>query len=300
MASIVIVDGLDLAAIRLFLAAVELGSVSQAATRLRITQPSATARLQKLERQLGTSLLERAPTGSVPTADGARLAPACTELLATATSLVDRAEALRAAGDRLTIATTRHVADHFLPEWVEATDLVGVRLDLVELDTLGVARAVRSGEATVGFTEGPHPPLGLRSRVVAGEQIVPVVGRPHAWYGRRRVVSPRDLVETTLILPRSGSGARDVIETALAEHELGGVGEHVDVSNAGAARLAALNGSGVAFLPECLVHEHLASGSMFALPIRQPLIDQPVRVVWRGARPATAAARRLLAAVPGD
>lgn len=285
MASIAVVDGTDVAALRLFLAAAELGSVSKAAARMQMTQPSATAKLQKLERQLGTTLLERTPTGSVVTDDGQRLAVACADVVAAATALADRAEALGAERDRLTVAATRHVADHFLPGWVAGARLSGVQVVLLELDTLRVAQAVRAGEATVGFTEGPHPPLGLRSEVVATERLVPVVGRGHPWYGRRSAIGHPELVATTLVLGQPGSGSRDVVEATFALHGQGGVGEHLAVPSVTAARLAALSDAGVAFLPGCRVHADLASGDLFALPVRDLEIEQPVRVVWRGPRP---------------
>ena len=63
-------DDLDVASVRLFLTVAELGSVSKAAARHGVTQPSATARIQKLERAVGVQLLERSPTGSFVTADG--------------------------------------------------------------------------------------------------------------------------------------------------------------------------------------------------------------------------------------
>lgn len=297
MASIAVVDGTDVAALRLFLAAVELGSVSKAAARMQMTQPSATAKLQKLERQLGTTLLERTPTGSLATSEGQRLAAACADVVAAATALVDRAEALGAERDRLTVAATRHIADHFLPGWVASAGGSGVQLALIELDTLRVAQAVRAGDATIGFTEGPHPPLGLRSELVAAERLVPVVGRGHPWYGRRSAVSHGDLVATTLVLGHPGSGSRDVVEAAFALHGRGGVGEHIAVQSVTAARLAALNGSGVAFLPECRANGDLATGDLFALPVRELAIEQPVRVVWRGARPATRPARTFVDAL---
>jgi DNA-binding transcriptional LysR family regulator len=297
MASIAVVDGTDVAALRLFLATVELGSVSKAAARLQMTQPSATAKLQKLERQLSTTLLERTPTGSAITPDGQRLAAACADVIAAATALVDRAEALGAERDRLTVAATRHVADHFLPGWVAGAQVIDAQLVLLELDTLRVAQAVRAGDAAIGFTEGPHPPLGLRSHVVATERLVPVVGRGHPWYGRRSAVTHPDLVGTTLVLGQPGSGSRDVVEAAFALHGRGGVGEHIPVPSVTAARLAALNGAGVAFLPRCRAHADLASGDLFALPLRELSIEQPVRVVWRGARPATRPARAFVDAL---
>jgi DNA-binding transcriptional LysR family regulator len=293
MTTITVVDGIDPGALRLFLAAVELGSVSKAAARMRVAQPSATAKLHKLERQLGVTLLERTPTGSSPTDAGARLIPACDHALAAVTELVDRAESIRSAADQLEIASTRHIADHFLPGWLAT--LAGVRVAVTELDTLGVARSVRNGEAQIGFTEGPAAPIGLRSHVVAVERVVAVVGRGHHWYGRRSTVTPGELVTATTIWSRPGSGTRDVVVAAFSEHGLGSSGEVIEVANASAARLAAMTGSGVAFLPECWVAPHLASGTLAPLPVREPVIELPVRVVWRGSRPTSAAARRLLA-----
>lgn len=297
MASIVIVDGLDLASVRLFLAVVELGSVSKAAARHGLSQPSATARLHKLERQLGVELLDRSPTGSQATAAGVRLAPACSEVLASAATLVDRAEQLRDDHLSLPIATTRHVIDHFLADWISAAELGDVRIAITEADTLRVAQAVRGGEVVVGFTDGPRAPVGLRSQVITSEQLLPVVGRSHHWFDRKRAIEPTALASSTLVLQRPGSGTRDVVDAALAEHALGAVGEHVEVPSATAARLAALNGDGVAFLPACRVERDLEIGQLAVVPVRRTVIDQPVRAVWRGSRPASPAARRLLDAI---
>ena len=295
MASIEVVDGIDPSALRLFLAAVELGSVSKAAARMHVSQPSATAKLQKLERQLGLPLLERTPTGSRATDAGARLAPACSDALDAVTTLVERAEMVRAEAESLSIATTRHIADHFLPTWLSL--IAGTTINIVEHDTLGVSRAVRDGEALIGFTEGPAAPLGLRSVVVATEAVVPVVGRGHPWFGRRSTVPAAELVSATIITSRPGSGTRDVVAAAFAEHGLGASAATIEVPNASAARLTAMTGSGVAFLPECWAAPHLASGALTAVPIREPAIELPIRMTWRGTRPDTRAGRRLLAAL---
>lgn len=295
MASIAVVDGIDPSSLRLFLAVVELGSVSKAAARLEVAQPSATAKLHKLERQLGVGLLERTATGSTLTDAGARLVSACDDVLAAVTTLVDRADSVRNEADRLTIAATRHIVDHFLPDWLGR--LEAGRISLTELDTLGVARAVRDGTANLGFTEGPAAPIGLHSQVVATEDVIAVVGRGHPWYRRRSSVTPDELVATTIISSRPGSGTRDVVTTAFRHHGLGTTGDVIEVANASAARVAAISGSGVAFLPSCWVVSHLSSGVLAALPIREPHVELPVRVVWRGTRPAAQAARRLLATV---
>lgn len=293
------VDGVDLTAVRLFLSVVELGSVSKAAARHSITQPSATSKLQKLERRLGVALLERSPTGSTATPSGVRLAPACAELLVAAGALTDRAASLRDDETHLRIASTRHVAEHRLPEWTAEIPFHDVRIDVVELDTLRVAQAVRSGDVSLGFVEGPNAPVGLRSEVVATEQLVAVVGRSHPWADRRRSLTPNQIVSSTMVLTRIGSGTRDVVEDAFAAHELGAVGEHIEVDNAAAVRIAVGNGAGVGFLPRCRVERDLANGRLAEIPIRSVSIFQPVRVVWRGGAPSVRPARVLVDSIVG-
>jgi DNA-binding transcriptional LysR family regulator len=290
-------DGLDLAAVRLFLSVVELGSVSKAAARHSLAQPSATNKLQKLERQLGVSLLDRGPTGSRVTPSGLGLAPACAELLAAAVALGDRAVALRTDAVQLRIATTRHVAEHHLPEWIATTHDTDLRIEVLEMDTLRVVQAVRAGDAALGFTEGPHAPVGLRSEVVAAEELLPVVGRSHPWAGRRRSVTPSQVISTALILTRSGSGTRDVIEDALGAQRIDELREHIEVDTLAAARIAAASGAAVAFLPRCRVDADVEAGRLFVVPMRSMSLVQSVRVVWRGGAPSMRSARRLVEAL---
>ncbi|MHB8735763.1 MAG: LysR family transcriptional regulator, partial [Terriglobales bacterium] len=54
----------------LFHAVAMEGSVSRAATRLRISQPAVSKQVRELERALGTELLERLPRGVRLTAAG--------------------------------------------------------------------------------------------------------------------------------------------------------------------------------------------------------------------------------------
>jgi len=302
MASINSADDIDASALRLFLAAIEFGSVSKAARRMNVTQPSATAKLHKLERRLGVTLLERSRVGSRPTAAGDRLAPMCAEVLESLESLAARARAMRTERERITVAATRHVVDHFLPEWLPGLDLEHVHLDLVETSTRGVARSVRADAAVIGFTEGPDEPIGLGSKVVGSEMVDAVIGRGHPWWGRRRPVSVEELLATTLVLPSVGSGTRHVVEAAIGG-ELDRAGddvEFIEVANASVARVSVLAGVGVGFLPRCWTLQAEGVESMRSVDLAGIRINQPVRVVWRGTQPPTAAARHLVDRLPED
>lgn len=73
---------LDLRAISYFIAIYEEGSITAAATRCNIAQPSITNALQALESRLGCRLFERSRRGCTPTPEGGRLYHRSVDLLA--------------------------------------------------------------------------------------------------------------------------------------------------------------------------------------------------------------------------
>src|SRR5712691_10632172 len=85
----------DLGAFELLLSAIELGSLSQAAARHTLAQPSVSGRIRRLEGALGLSLLHRDPTGVRPTSAGRAVAAWAEDLLARAQELADGVAALR-------------------------------------------------------------------------------------------------------------------------------------------------------------------------------------------------------------
>src|SRR3954465_14615665 len=83
--------------VRLVLAVARTGSVGAAARRLRVTQPSASQRLARLERRTGLGLFDRDTQGARPTPAGAELARQADHILG---HLGGALEAARAAGHR--------------------------------------------------------------------------------------------------------------------------------------------------------------------------------------------------------
>lgn len=66
---------MDTRSLRYFIAAYESGSISAAARRCHVAQPSISTALAQLEERLGTPLFERHRRGITPTAEGQRLYP---------------------------------------------------------------------------------------------------------------------------------------------------------------------------------------------------------------------------------
>src|SRR5436309_1835023 len=67
------VRSLDLAELRAFCAAVDLGSLGRASRLLRVSQPALSKRMRTIEAVVGTRLVERSPRGISPTPAGTKL-----------------------------------------------------------------------------------------------------------------------------------------------------------------------------------------------------------------------------------
>ncbi len=71
---------MDIKELRYLRAVIEFGTFSRAAAQLRIAQPALSRRIQKLEKELGVTLLKRTPKGVLPTPAGGRLLKRACEL----------------------------------------------------------------------------------------------------------------------------------------------------------------------------------------------------------------------------
>jgi DNA-binding transcriptional LysR family regulator len=119
---------------RLFLAVAESGSLTAAAKRLRITQPTASRRLLELEGALGEPLFVRGALGATLTAYGERLlAPArrMAEWAGEAERVAERAQTAPEGAVRIT-APPGIAFDYLAPfaGWLK-TKLPGIRLEVV-------------------------------------------------------------------------------------------------------------------------------------------------------------------------
>ena len=68
---------MDLRRLRTFVAVAELGTVSKAALRLRITQPALSRQIRDLQQELGLRLFDRVGRGLVLTSEGEQFLGDC-------------------------------------------------------------------------------------------------------------------------------------------------------------------------------------------------------------------------------
>ena len=274
----------DLVALDLFVSVVQLGSVSKAAGAHGISQPSATARIKSLERRLGLPLLERSPTGSVPTTEGAVVAGWAENVLRAADELATGVAALQAeSSGLLRITASFTVAEYLLPAWLEQflrhrpDDSVSLEV----INSTNVVEHVRAGTAELGFVESPGRLVGLRSRVVARDRLVAVVGASHPWAKRRSRSVPLEALTTTpLVLREHGSGTREALTAALTAAGFDEPMSALDLGSTSAVRMAVIGGSAPTVISGLAVAADLEAGSLIAVEVPGLNIDRDLRAVW--------------------
>jgi LysR family transcriptional regulator, transcriptional activator for bauABCD operon len=107
---------IDIRLLRIFVAVVEQGSFSVAATRLNVSESTVSTHMADLEKRLGMRLCERGRAGFRLTEDGEEVFRATTELLAEAKRFRDKLATLRSAlGGTLKIGLPDAMVTHANP-----------------------------------------------------------------------------------------------------------------------------------------------------------------------------------------
>lgn len=272
----------DLPALGLFVDAVDLGSLSAAARRHRITQPSASQAIGRLERRLGVALLLRGPRGSRPSPEGERLAGHAREVIAALNRFAAQAEAVR-AGTRglIRVAASYTNAEYVLPTRV--ADFGSVRPDvavrLTVANTDEVVAAVRAGDVELGFVEGPGTFAGLGTRRIGHDELAVVVAPDHPWAGRDAV--PGNVVTATpLLLRERESGTRRTYEAAAARAGYRVAEPYGVMTSTEALKAAVRAGLGATMVSRLAVQDELRDGRLVAVPVTGLDLGRDLRAVW--------------------
>jgi DNA-binding transcriptional LysR family regulator len=280
-----------------FLTVVRRGSVTAAAEELVVTQPSVSAAISALEREVGAKLTERAGRTLRPTAAGAAYAPYAADIL----GLLDQGrraarEAAERSGRTLRISAVTTAGEHLVPPLIQA--FRERRPDLeISLDVgnrQGVFARLLEHEVDVAVT-GRVPDDGrLLGRPFADNEIVLVAaaGDPLA---ARRWVALEELAARPWLLREPGSGTRTLCEEYLASHGLEPT--ILTLGSNGAIKQAVRAGLGIALQHRAAVALELEHGVLATLRPRGGLPHRHWYVVRSAVGPVSEPVEEFMAFV---
>jgi LysR family glycine cleavage system transcriptional activator len=251
-------------ALRAFEAAVRLGSFTDAAVELGLTQGAVSHQIRELETRLGIPLFERRAKGIAPTASGETYLPFVKEALG---RLRAGAEALRPAQDDrvLTVSCSPNFASKWLVprlgDFLAAHPDIDLRISAslqhVSFEGDGIDLAVRHGEG-----DWPH----LHVTQLCREQLFPICS-PRVIAARDPAGSVDDLAGHTLIHDRDRKGWAMWLAAVGATVERFDLRHGPVFSQTSLAIDAAVAGQGIALARSALAMLDLAAGRLIR-PVR--------------------------------
>lgn len=250
----------DLVTLRLYVAAVDAGSLSAGAQRFGISAAAASKRIAELEAHLTTQLLVRGKKGVVPTAAGQaflqHVVPVVADVERLALAMDDYR---RGAGGSLRIWANPSAFAGFLPGLLASflADHPAVTVDLEETLSQEAVRAVTESVTELAII-GENTPLdGLHSFVCDIDELVLLLPAGHALTHAERVDFAQAASLDLIGLSRSTSLMRQT--AALAESIGMSLKVRVQVRNFDAVCRMVAAGIGAAIVPRAAGAPHLTS-----------------------------------------
>jgi DNA-binding transcriptional LysR family regulator len=215
-----LVRSVDLAELRAFCAAVDLGSLGSAARLLRVSQPALSKRMRALEALAGAQLLVRSPRGIATTEAGERLYVEARKLLAQADAVEELMAGLSSEDAPVRLAVSHTIAEFVLPSRLvqyEQSRGRHLSVELVIANSVVVRELVGAGRAEFGIAAariGSALP-GLEQVHFCEDEVVVAVPHAHAW-ADLDVIEPEQLIAEPLVVRDPTANTRQTVDEALA------------------------------------------------------------------------------------
>ncbi len=272
--------------LRYFLAVVEEGSVTRAAGRLHVTQPSLSQTLRAFEGELGAELFHRLGRGM-------RLSVAGRQLVGPARQALRAMDDIRAAvsgvaelrGGRLELAALSTLAVDPVAGLIGRfrERYPGVEVQVHEPESPdGVSAMLQEGACELGATDLPLASGALQAHPLGDQELLfvlpPGPADEHLPAANQRPLRARELAQMPLVVSPKGTSTRTLLEQALAA-----VGVTPQIAVEIAAREAivplVLAGAGAALLPAPLAREAQRRGAV--MRAARPPITRRIGLIHR-------------------
>jgi DNA-binding transcriptional LysR family regulator len=275
---------MELRTLRSFVAVASAGSISGAAESQHIAQPALSVQVKQLEQQLGTALFERHARGVTLTAAGDRfLVHAIGILRNVDMACEDIRSAVGEPGGRVAIALPQSVAKFVTVPLVQEVvrRWPKIQLQMVEMSTGYIPDQLVRGQIDIGVTFGADDDVRIQFKHLIDEDLVLVTSTrqlstlqipPQAV---NQGIALTSIGSLPVILPTTVHSLRRRIQEYLSKEnvtlnviaEVNAIPELIELAVAGV---------GSTILSYAAVNEHMASGRLLALQVKDPHMTRSI------------------------
>lgn len=268
--------------LEVFLAIVETGSFAAASDRLEIAQPSVSAHIRAIERDVGGLVFNRRRGGKpVLTEIGRSVLAHAREMIAEARDLRAEVLNLRAAhGRRVVFSCQRSLANFIFKEQITA--FARAHSDIQMVIRIGtqeeVMADVRHGLSDVGCYLGNEEVRGLKSKVIGHHRLVLVAAPGHPLAGKPHVKAS-EVLRYGFVGPPPSSLFGRTVSRLLAGVGISGIKIVAQATEYQFLRELVAAGVGLACSPEKNVEPDLMAGSLVRLDLDAPGLIVDIRQI---------------------
>lgn len=264
----------------------ETGSLSAAAARLGISQPSVSEHIAALERRLGKVLIERRRGHAAQlTAAGQEWLVQARPLLQHSRQLADAGASRPARPSRVVIAThpllSAHVLSGVLAAFAQAHPDVELVVQTGSPETC--LAGVREGATDVAYVLSNRALAGLGCRTVGWERYIFIAAPDHP-LARREAIAPAELARHDFVRGPSGVMLSQEVEQIFHQLGIGAVKAASRTVDGTVSRNLVARGVGLHFTLEKSVRAELLAGTLVRLDVAAPATGIAVQEVSLPAR----------------
>jgi LysR family nitrogen assimilation transcriptional regulator len=280
---------MELRSLNYFVRIAELGSITRAASHLRLAQPALTRHVQRLEEELGVALFTRANRGVRLTEAGEKLLESASRILRDVERTGDeiRAQDAHPSG-RIILGITPTLCPILVPELFARLrrDFPRVELKVMHAGMVRLEAFLIDGHVDVALLSELSRSRLIVSTRLAEEEMV-LVTQPGA--SPSGVVSGEELSRTPLVL---GDGLRAAMDALLAGRGIE-LNVAIEVNDNETMRLMVAQGAAASILPYSSVARECAKGLLAAHRITADGVFRTLALGVRASRTASVAREAL-------
>lgn len=287
---------MDLKQLEAFVSVVQTGSFSRAAQRLFLTQPTVSAHIKTLERELGAQLIARTVREAQPTQAGQVLYEHAVEMLALRDRAIQRCTLTHPEHTgEISVAASTIPYQFILPRAMAAFRQrhPQTRFTLHRCDSAGVAQALLAGTSEIGLTGTQLIDPGLSYTTFAEDELV-IIAPPAAPYQQMREgrFPLGSLTGLPFVAREEGSGTRREAEAFLAQHGIAPQALQIvaQLDNPQAVQNAVAQGLGISIVSRLSAQEAVDFGKVISLPLSARPVLRKLYLVRHTTRPVCASA----------
>ncbi len=251
---------------KIFVAVCETESVTRAAERLYISQPSVSQAILDLEEHFGTRLFDRISRRLYITDAGKQLYAYMSHILALYKEMEDHMQNWEFSGS-VRIGSSITIGNRMLPTLVAKAKeaFPDLRVYATIDNSEAIEQKVLRGELDFALIEGLVHSEQILSEKIMDDRLALICAKDHPLAGRKSV-SAAELVQYDFLTREKGSGTREIVDSSLLVQGvlLQPMWESISTQ---ALINAVAEGVGVSILPYRLAEPEIKAGSIVSLPI---------------------------------